>query len=150
MAWWLDHKGADTLLIAVTDGELAWDQSVGDFTWREGMPLPPVLTGRFAPEQKWVDLRAYRDKADVHDAKFIELAADLAAPIHGILKEDLASQEMREQRRALTLAWSAAAALLLLAVMAGWQWKIVIDDLERRARAPCAQVEQNFAIARAQ
>jgi hypothetical protein len=146
VAWWLDHKGADTLLIAITDGELAWDQSIGDFTWREGMPLPPVFTGRFAAEQKWVDLRAYRDKAGVHDAKFIELAADLAAPIHGTLKEDLASQEMRQQRRALTLAWSAAASLLLLAVMVGWHWV----DLERRARASCAQVEQNFVVARVQ
>ena len=33
-------------------------------------------------------------------------------------KEDLLSQEVRQQRRALTLAWSAAASLLILAVAA--------------------------------
>ena len=73
VAYWLDHKGADTLLIALTDGELAWDNAVGDFVWREGMPLPPVLTGRFATEPKWVDLRAYRDGANPRDARFTEL-----------------------------------------------------------------------------
>ena len=108
VAYWLDHKSADTLLIALTDGELAWDNALGDFVWRDGMPLPPVLTGRFASEPKWVDLRAYRDGADPRDARFIELAADFAAAIHGMPKEDLLSQEVRQQRRALTLAWSAA------------------------------------------
>ena len=63
VAYWLEHKSADTLLVAVTDGELAWDNSLGDFAWRERMPLPPVLTGRFASEPKWVDLTAYRDGA---------------------------------------------------------------------------------------
>ena len=57
-------------------------------------------------------------------ADFIDLAADLAATIQGIPKEDLLSQEVRQQRRALMLAWSAVASLLVLAVAAGWQWQI--------------------------
>jgi tetratricopeptide (TPR) repeat protein len=122
VAYWLDHKGADRLLIAVTGGALVWDNSVADFTWREGMPLPPVLTGRFASEPKWVDLSAYRDGANPRDAKLTELAADFAAAIHGMPKEDLLSQELRQQRRALTLAWSAAVTLLVFASVAGWQW----------------------------
>jgi hypothetical protein len=52
IAFWLEHEGADTLLIALTDGALAWDNAVGDFIWREPMALPPVLTGRFASEPK--------------------------------------------------------------------------------------------------
>ena len=122
VAYWLEHKGADTLLIALTDGELAWDHALGDFARREGMPLPPVLTGRFPSEPKWVDLTAYRDGADPRDAKFTELAADFAAAVHGMPKEDLLSQEVRQQRRALTLAWSAAVTLLVLTGAAGWQW----------------------------
>jgi tetratricopeptide (TPR) repeat protein len=118
VAYWLDHKGADTLLIAVTDGELAWDGAAADFGWGDTTPLPPALKGRFSAEPKWVDLRAYRDGADKRDAKFTELAADFAAAIHGMPKEDLLSQEVRQQRRALMLASSAAAGLLLLAVVA--------------------------------
>ena len=28
---WLDHNSIDTLLIGLTDGELAWDEATGDF-----------------------------------------------------------------------------------------------------------------------
>jgi cell division protein FtsB len=77
-------------------------------------PLPPAVKGHFSGEPKWVDLRAYRDGADKRDAKFTELAADLAAAIRGMPKEDLLSQEVRQQRRALTLAWSAVGSLLIL------------------------------------
>jgi tetratricopeptide (TPR) repeat protein len=77
------------------------------------------LTGRFASEPKWVDLTAYRDGATPSDAKFTELAADFAAFIHGMPKEDLLSQEVRQQGRALRLAWSAAGSLLVLALAAG-------------------------------
>jgi hypothetical protein len=108
IAWWLERKSADTLLIAVTDGALSWDSAADDFAWSEATPLPPVLQGRFAAEPKWVDLVAYREGADKGDAKFTELAADFAAAIRGMPKEDLLSQEVRQQRRALTLAWSAA------------------------------------------
>src|SRR3981189_1748756 len=45
-----------------------------------------------------------------------------------MLKDDLLSQEVRQQRRALTLAWSAAGSLLILAGLAGWQWKVAIDN----------------------
>src|ERR1700687_4173585 len=51
---WLDHNSIDTLLIGVTDGELFWDETTGDFAARENMPLPPVLAARFPVEPKWV------------------------------------------------------------------------------------------------
>jgi tetratricopeptide (TPR) repeat protein len=63
-----------------------------------------------------VDLRRYRDGADRRDAKFTDLAADFAATIRGLPKEDLLSEEVRQTRRALTYAWGAAAGLLLFAV----------------------------------
>jgi tetratricopeptide (TPR) repeat protein len=129
---WLEHKSVGTLLIALTDGSLSWDNTVGDFGRSEGTPLPPALTGRFASEPKWVDLTAYRDGADPRDSRFIELAADFAAALHGMPKEDLLSQEVRQQRRALRLAWSAAGLLLFLAGLAGWQSKIATDN-ERAA-----------------
>jgi hypothetical protein len=60
VAYWLDHKGADTLLIALTDGALAWDNAAGDFTRRDGesLPLPPTLAARFASEPMQMLLRS--------------------------------------------------------------------------------------------
>jgi tetratricopeptide (TPR) repeat protein len=138
--YWLDHKGADTLLIGLTDGELGWDNSAGDFTWRDDTPLPRVLAGRFRGEPKWVDLRAYRSDARTSDARFTELAADFAATVQGVPKEDLLSQEVRQQRRALALAWSAVVALLILAGAAGWQWNVALE--RERAAIQQRQIAQ--------
>ena len=110
--YWLAHKSTDTLLIGVTYGTLDWDGKKGDFRWKPTPPLPAVLKGRFPAEPKWVDLSAYRDGADPRDARFLDLGADFAAAIHGMPKEDLLSQEVRQQRRALSLAVGAACLLL--------------------------------------
>jgi len=117
-SYWVDNKSADTLLIGVTSGTIAWDDSVNDFASQEKSALPPVLKGRFAAEPKWVDLTAYRDGADKRDTKFTGLAADFAAAIRGLPKEDLLSEEVRQQRRALRQAFSVAVLLLALAVSA--------------------------------
>ncbi len=149
VSYWLEHKGPDTLLIAVTSGDLAWDNAAGDFGRHDETPLPAALVGRFASEPKWVDVRAYRDGANPRDMHFAELAADLAAAVHGMPKEDLLSEELRQQRRALTLAWSAAGSLLVLAGVAGWQWKVAIDN-ERAATGQKHIAEQQSAIAKSE
>src|ERR1041384_812541 len=38
--YWLKHKSIDTLLLAVTDGALVWDDALGDFRRPIGVPLP--------------------------------------------------------------------------------------------------------------
>lgn len=130
--YWLQHRSIDTLLIGVTDGELRWDETAGDFTGDAAVPLPAVLRGRFAAEPKWVDLRAFRAGATRRDIRLMELAADFAAVVRKIPKEDLLSQEVRQQRRALTLAWSAAACLSVLVALATWQWR---EAVAQRSRA---------------
>ena len=104
IAYWLDHNSADTVLIALTDGELDWDEAAGDFRWSEATPLPTALKNRFADEPRWIDLRPYRDGSAPKGVEFIGLGADFAAAIRGIPKEDLLSEEVRQQRRARTLA----------------------------------------------
>jgi MTH538 TIR-like domain (DUF1863) len=161
VAHWLDRNSIDTLLIGVTDGELSWDEATGDFAVRENTRLPPVLAGRFITEPKWVDLRPYRDGADKGDAKFTELAADFAAAIHGMPKEDLLSQEVRQQRRALMLAWSAAASLLVMVGAAGWELRAALkaereateqkqaaEQQRRMAETETERAERNFGAAK--
>ena len=138
--YWLANKSVDTLLIGVTDGTLDWDGKKGDFRWKPAPPLSPVLKGRFPAEPKWVDLSAYREGANPRDHSFLDLGADFAAAIHGMPKEDLLSQEVRQQRRALSLAVSAAGLLLLLAVGAVTAGIIAKFEAER--------AERNFAAAK--
>ncbi len=141
--YWLDRKSIDSLLIALTEGKLEWDHSAGDFIWSEATPLPRVLEGRFAHDPRWIDLRPYRDGATPRDARFTELGADFAAAIRGMPKEDLLSQEVRQQRRALTLAWSAAGALLVLAAAATGT-----GVLAYRAQVKAVRAEQQAIVER--
>jgi hypothetical protein len=57
-------------------------------------------------------------------------------------KGDLLSQEVKQQRRALQLAWSAACALLALVSAAGWGWNTALVNeraaVEQRNRAVAA------------
>jgi tetratricopeptide (TPR) repeat protein len=133
--YWLANKSPETLLIALTDGPLDWDHAKGDFAWSEATPLPGVLRGKFASEPRWVDLGAYRDGANPRDARFMDLGADFAAAVHGTPKEDLLSQEVRQQRRALTLAWSAAGTLFVLGGLAVWQWQVASVERQRAVDA---------------
>jgi hypothetical protein len=124
VAYWLDHNSADTVLIALTEGELDWDQATSDFRWSLTPPLPAALKNRFASEPRWIDLRPYRGGSIPTGTEFMGLGADFAGAIHGIPKEDLLSEEVRQQRRARTLAGTAATLLVALLVAAGWQWRV--------------------------
>jgi MTH538 TIR-like domain (DUF1863) len=141
ISWWLDNKSADTLLIAVTDGKLAWDNKAGDFDRASGLPLPLALAGRFDSEPKWVDLSAFRNTANARDLKFKEHAAGLVAAIQGVPKDELLSLEVRQQRRALNLAASAIVSLTALTLIAFWQWTRATDS-ERKAAAEIERAEQ--------
>ncbi len=131
VAWWLDHRSQDALLIALCDSELAWDPAAGDFVPSAAMPLPPALRGRVDEEPFWIDLRAYRKGASRRDSRFAHLAANFAATVHGVAKEDLLSEEVRQQRRALRLAGSAAVLLAVLLGLAAWQWQVARSQRDR-------------------
>ena len=38
LIWWLANKGPDTVIIALTDGELSWDHRARDFGWSSSNP----------------------------------------------------------------------------------------------------------------
>jgi hypothetical protein len=126
VGYWIEHKSADTLLIALTDSELSWDTEAGDFSWSVTTPLPSLLKARIPEEPKWVDLRTFRDKKHLRrqrNRKFTNLAADFAAAIHGLPKDDLLADEIRQKKWGIKLAWFVAALLLVLAGTTAWQWK---------------------------
>ena len=82
---WLKHKSIDTVLIGITAGELAWNETIGDFVAGVSNPLPPALRAQFRTKPKIVDLRAYRAGADPHDPAFTERASEFAKAINGTL-----------------------------------------------------------------
>jgi hypothetical protein len=115
---WLATKPPETLLPVLTDGTLVWDNTARSFDVVRSSALSLALVGVFAEEPRFLDLRWARDKTqlDLRNGEFRSQMAALAAPIHGMAKEDLEGEDVRQHRRALRLAWAAAIALVLLTI----------------------------------
>jgi WD40 repeat protein len=117
---WRQTKEATRILLALTEGEIVWEESAGDFDWRRTTALPRALAGVFAEEPRWVDLRWARteEHLSLGDPRFREAVADLSAPIHGRPKDELIGDEVRQHRRTVRIARSAGLVLALLTAAA--------------------------------
>jgi WD40 repeat protein len=118
--WWRAHRGRDTVLIVLTDGQLVWDGSIGDFDSGETNAIPPGLRGWFTAEPLWVDLRWARNERHVslRNPGFRDSLADLAAPLRGLPKDELVGEDIHQHRRVRRLARGAVTLLTLLTVLA--------------------------------
>ena len=81
VGWWRAHRESATCLIALTAGELGWDERRADFTAESS--VPPSLRGWFPSDPLWIDLRWAHDKdhLSTRNPTFRDAAATLAAPI---------------------------------------------------------------------
>jgi WD40 repeat protein len=118
-AHWRAHKPLRNLLIALTDGDLVWNAD-GDFDWERTTSLPETLRGAFGEEPRFVDLRWARTTAQLSldNPLFREAIADLGAPLHGLPKDVLAGEEIRQQRRTVRIARAVAVTFACLTVVA--------------------------------
>jgi WD40 repeat protein len=116
--WWRAHRAHDSVLIALTDGELGWDEGSGDFD--ASAAIPPGLRGWFPRVPLWVDLRWARAEQDVsmRNPRFRNSVGELAAPLHGVPKDELIGEDISQHRRTLRLARGAVALLVLLLALA--------------------------------
>lgn len=119
LSHWLETRGPDRVLPVLTEGTWVWNEAANDFDTAASSAVPLALLGAFAEEPRHVDLSWARteEQLDLRNARFRDQIAELAAPIHGMAKDDLEGADVREHRRTLRAAWGAAAALLLLALV---------------------------------
>ena len=119
VATWIQTKPVDRILIVVTDGVIAFDNDgrVDPST----DCLPTILAESLEAEPRWLDLRWARtdEQLDLRNGRFRAAIADLAAPIHGIAKDDLESDDVRQQRRLRRMAIAGIVAVSVLAIVAG-------------------------------
>lgn len=153
LTWWRHHKPATRILLALTDGDLVWDQDSGDFQRPESTALPPCLLGTFEHEPLWLDLRWTRtmEYLDARDPRFVEVVASLAASLRGISKDRLIGEDLRQHRRLSW--WRNGAIFALLVLLLG---AILAADLARRQRGIAlereaeAVAERNRALRQAE
>ncbi len=115
--WWLEHRGTSKLVIACVGGEIAWQGMAGtDFDWRVTTALSRRLSGHFAAQPIWADLRpAARHRWwPTWNAAFQDGVLNVAAPICGVSKDVLWNKERVEWRTRLAFAGMAAITMAAL------------------------------------
>ena len=148
---WLAHQPVEHLLPVLTEGTLVWDPVRRDFDSASSSALPPALAGRFADEPRHLDLRWARDEEqlDLRHSRFREAVADLAAPLHGMAKDELEGEDIRQHRRARRLARGAVAGLAVLLVASLIAGGLAIANARQAERqSERAEREANIAKAR--
>lgn len=116
---WKTNRSLDRILPVLTDGHWEWDEATGDFT-PDSDAVPPALHGVFTDEPRHLDLRWARDEqqVDLNNSRFRNAVAEIAAPLHGVSKDEIEGEDVRQHRRTVRIAWSAAATLAVLTVAA--------------------------------
>ncbi|WP_329791275.1 TIR domain-containing protein [Lentzea sp. DG1S-22] len=129
VALWREKCSRDDFFIVLTAGELVWDAEAGDFDHDRTTALPEAARGWFDAEPLWIDLRGHRDR--IERTGFRDSAAAVAAAIHGVAKDRLLSEDVRQQRRLV----SVLSSLLVIALVAGgvalWQRNAALEQRDR-------------------
>ncbi|MFF2124281.1 TIR domain-containing protein [Streptomyces olivochromogenes] len=157
--WWAAHRRGERMLIAWTDGTLAWDQSTQGFDWSRTDALPQTETERALAASpgtpRWVDLRWLRAQLEEHgpisvrDPQLIASVAEFVAPIQGRSKAELIGHHVRLRRRRNHLVAATIVVLCTLLVVATTLGLIANDQrataLERQLAAQSRQLVSEAA-----
>ena len=153
VAHWREIHGAEHLLVLLTDGEIIWDDGATDFDWARSVSVPPVLAGCFTEEPRHVDMRWARseEQLDLTNGRFRDQIAELSAPVHGVRKDDIAGEHVRQHRRTMRTIWAAAITLAVLsaASVVGAVFAVKSAAQARRSEAR-AVAQQHRADSQAQ
>jgi WD40 repeat protein len=119
VTYWLQHRGQEHLMLALAEGHLQWDATNARFDQLASDAAPPVLSesGTLPAEPLYIDVS---DDApwDLRSLAFRDKVTALAAPIHGKPKDQLAGDDLREQRRFRRLRTAAITGLVVLTIVA--------------------------------
>ena len=119
--YWLANKSAETLLVAVTGGSGRWCRDREGLGEDSNSSFPAVIIDALPEEPRWVDLRWVRNvvRPVNRDPRLRESIADLAAPIHGRVRDDLIGEDLRQHRRMGRWRSGAIALLSVLLLISG-------------------------------
>jgi WD40 repeat protein len=119
--WWLEHRSVETIIILITDGEVAWSDSKRDFDWDSTTALSPRLRGQYRDEPFYVDLRWTRGEKNLslREPRFRSTILEIAPPLYGKSREVLDDEDTRQYRSARRAVILGGLALVGLTVATG-------------------------------
>jgi WD40 repeat protein len=145
---WVATTPPDRILPVVTDGGWAWDAERGDFA-ADSTAVPAALRGIFVEEPLFLDLRWARQDGhlSLRHSRFRDAIAQLAAPMHGVSKDELEGEDVRQHRRARRL-WSVAAAgLVVLTLVASLAGVLAVRNANRANTSAAEALRQQLRAA---
>ena len=147
--YWLEHKSIETILIALTEGEIEWDDNNNCFLKPDENSLPPALDDQFSNEPFYIDLRQSKTEEDVslNNSIFKKEILTLAAKLHNKKPNDLASEEVTTYRKMLRLRNSVFFILITLLILSIYQTREARSQ-GRIAEARLRRSESNLLITR--
>ena len=91
------------------------------------------MRGAFDGEPRWVDATwtAEQAKLQRRDGRFLDLLAEIAAPVQGTTKDTIVGDELRQHRRTVRTAVGAAAMLLVLTIAAVIGAFVALDQRDK-------------------
>jgi hypothetical protein len=148
---WVATKPRGTILLALTDGDLVWDDARGGFDPDRSTALHPALRDAFDEEPLYVDLRWTAGEGDLtlRNPQFLGAVAVLAAPLRGVPKDELVGEDLRQHRRTVRLARAAVAALVILAGATVVGALVAMDQAEEAQQQADEVVAANESLVRA-
>jgi WD40 repeat protein len=142
VAHWLQRHGPDRLLFVVASGRVVWDPAGGRFEPDQSTVVPVLAQPGVLPtEPLYVDVSG-DEPWDDHSPVFREKVIDLAAPIHGIPKSQLAGDDVREQRRFRRWRRAAVVTLVLLTATACVAAGVAVVQRDEAARQRSEAIAQ--------
>lgn len=120
VSYWLETKDASSIIIILTDGDLYWHNEDKSFDVNKTTCLPPAVMTAFKVEPLWVDLTWVTQRSEdlsITNLRMRDVVASLASALHGIDKDRLISEDLKQRRRMLFLAYFSIATITVLAVL---------------------------------
>lgn len=133
LAYWRANRPIETLLIALTGGDIVWDDIRVDFDWERTTSLPKQLSGASRSEPFWADLRWTSEQQilTLRNPEFLSSVAKLAAPVRNLDVAELVSEDHRQHRRTLRAAYATGVALITILGIAFWQFQSRLAAIDR-------------------
>ena len=133
VAYWLTNRSANQLFIVLTDGDVVWNDSGGDFDWAKTTALPENLAKAYHEEPLYLDLRSAKTTVDLslRNPDFLNKVAELAAPIHGESLDGIVGEDVRQHRKTRRLVRIVVSTLLVLTVSAILAATIALEQSHR-------------------
>jgi hypothetical protein len=120
IARWVATKGSGRILPVLTDGAWVWNAKTNDFDRGASTAVHPSLYGVFHSEPLYLDMTWAKNEHQLtlRNARFRDQVAALAAPMHGVTKDELEGNDVREQHRTQRLKRGAISSLVILLALA--------------------------------